>query len=80
VKITEPKILPCIGDICPHSKQSQLFAPTDGIVPVVEVGAVACLGNEGLLGFALRHCRYEFIAQDAEFFQGFDFGGAVISA
>jgi len=47
---------------------------------MVEVGALSGFGNEGLLGLALRHGGYEFITQYAEFFQGFDLGGAVIGA
>jgi hypothetical protein len=55
-----------------------LFAPTDGIVPVVEVGALSGFVHEVLPRLALGHIGYDLIAQYAEFFQGFDLGGAVV--
>jgi hypothetical protein len=69
-----------IGDICPRSKQPHLFHALDGIVPMVEVCAVAGFVHEVLLGLALGHgCDY-LISQDAKVFEGFDFGFAVIGA
>lgn len=67
-----------LGKRVPRSQQSQLFAPTDGIVPVVEVGALSGFVHEVLPRLALGHIGYDLIAQYAEFFQGFDLGGAVV--
>jgi hypothetical protein len=57
-----------------------LFAPTNGIVPVVEVGAVLGFVDEVLFGFALGHgCDY-LVPQDTQVFECFDFGFAVVWA
>ena len=80
VKRWKLKILPTSGTLCPRSKQSQLFHAFDGIVPVVEVGAVFGFVHEVLPCLALGHGCDKLITQDAQVFECFDFGFAVIGA